>query len=463
MTQTKERHSVEHRIVKAAVLETRAATATAPAQAWLRVNDYTMTDTYGTRFAPGGVKAYMDAHPTRPTLLYGHGMQGGISSVLGHGIDWREDATGLDVLFQFDDFDAVPAARQAFAQLQSGTFDSFSVGFIRDMDQRSADDTHTLITQYQLPEVSIVVEASNAGTGIISLSGTRGSVADKVGNVLLRMATGELDLTDALAETRDALAHPLGDTGSQVLPGDIADLASNVDAAVDACVAELGNPTSDDNSQLAALLSLAQSAADALLDALDVGDPDDPDDSAALRAARSAERRSKSPNAVTCPLCKGSKTIMGGNRMCPLCKGDGKVLPKTAVNAGRSDDFTVEVWNAMPRSLRVRQIEWRAKYTSVQLTAMLKAGQAMPNAKGDPSFPIADAADLTAAITAVGLGNKNGDAIRKYIIGRAKALSLSAKIPDTWNADGSLTAQRALEVEANDAMSMLEERGFPKA
>jgi HK97 family phage prohead protease len=343
MTKTLERRSVEHRVVKCRVLETRAAGDGVPAQAWIRVNDYTQTDTYGTRFAPGGCKAYMDAHPNRPTFLYGHGMQGGIHSVLGHAVDWREDNTGLDVLMEFDDFDAVPAARQAYAQLQSGTFDSFSVGFIREMDQRDPTDSFTIITQYQLPEVSIVVEASNAGTGLITLSGTRGSQADVVAGVLLRMATGELSLTDALAETRDALAHPAGDTGSQVLPSDIVDLASNVDAAVDAIRAELTTPTSDDNSQALALVGLAESACDALLDALDVGDPDD----APMRAARDAERRSTAPNAVQCPVCKGKGTILRGNRKCPVCKGDGKVLPKTAVNAGRSDDFTVEVWAAM--------------------------------------------------------------------------------------------------------------------
>lgn len=84
-----------------------------------------------------------------------------------------------------------------------------------------------------------------------------------------------------------------------------------------------------------------------------------------------------------------------------------------------------------------------AKYTADQLKTMLSKGQAMKNADGEPSYPIADAEDLSNAIHAVGLGNKANDSIRKYIIGRAKALGLSKDIPDTWNADGSLKGASA--------------------
>jgi hypothetical protein len=69
-------------------------------------------------------------------------------------------------------------------------------------------------------------------------------------------------------------------------------------------------------------------------------------------------------------------------------------------------------------------------------------GKAMPNASGNPSFPIRNADDLAKAILAVGRVKPATDAarakVRCYIAARAKALGLSSKIPDTWAADGSL-------------------------
>ena len=82
--------------------------------------------------------------------------------------------------------------------------------------------------------------------------------------------------------------------------------------------------------------------------------------------------------------------------------------------------------------------EERAKYTADELQDMVKSGHAIKNANGDPSYPVKDADDLDNAIHAVGRGGADHDAIRRHVIARAKALGLSSKIPDTWNADGSL-------------------------
>ena len=83
----------------------------------------------------------------------------------------------------------------------------------------------------------------------------------------------------------------------------------------------------------------------------------------------------------------------------------------------------------------------RAKYTAEDKKTMLKNGQAMKNANGDASYPIADEEDLDKAIHAVGRGGSDHDSIRKHIIARAKALGLSSKIPDNWNSDGSMKAE----------------------
>ena len=86
--------------------------------------------------------------------------------------------------------------------------------------------------------------------------------------------------------------------------------------------------------------------------------------------------------------------------------------------------------------------ERRAKYTDAEVEAMGKKGQAFKNPDGSYSYPIADAADLDNAIRAVGRGGADHDAIRKYIIGRAKTLGKSSEIPDNWNADGSLSESK---------------------
>jgi hypothetical protein len=183
----------------------------------------------------------------------------------------------------------------------------------------------------------------------LALSGARSTQADLVSHVIIRMAEGDLDLADALTEVRDALAHPEGDTGDQTWAG-IAEIASNVDAAVDAIRAEVENPTAPDNKQTMALVSLAEAMCDELLEALGVDDPDDDDtdtgaDDATQGAMMESSGRSKSPKAVTCPTCQGRGTILKGARACPMCKGDKKVLPITAAKhfmkgSSRSGDDT---------------------------------------------------------------------------------------------------------------------------
>ena len=373
--------SVEHRVVKFSLMETRDATETLPAQAWVRVNDYSLTDTYGTRFAMGGCKAYLNAHPNRPTLLYGHGTQGGITSALGHAVAWRENAQGLEICFEFDNFEDVPAARQAFSQLRSGTFDSFSVGFIRHSDHYDEANDCTVIDSYDLPETSIVIEASNAGTGILQLSGARMTKEARATQVLINLDSGALDLSSAIAEMRGIIA-------------------------------ETRDPAD--------------------------GDGDDAD-------------------MVTCSTCKGTGKIKGGSTKCPDCNGTGEVDPDAIGDRGATLEAEMagnDAWDALSAEERAGYIEWRSKYSTEQLAQMLKDGQAMANANGEPSYPIMDEDDLHKAIGMVGLGNKNGDAIRKYIIGRAKALGMESKIPDTWNADGSIQA-RGVELDP-ETRGMLE-------
>ncbi|MCL2728798.1 MAG: hypothetical protein FWE15_02100 [Actinomycetia bacterium] len=85
-------------------------------------------------------------------------------------------------------------------------------------------------------------------------------------------------------------------------------------------------------------------------------------------------------------------------------------------------------------------------YTADQLQQLRSRGHAMPpsaaNDSDSPRFPVANAADLAKAIQAVGRARPNTNAerakVRRYIMGRARALGLSSQIPDNWAADGSL-------------------------
>lgn len=61
-------------------------------------------------------------------------------------------------------------------------------------------------------------------------------------------------------------------------------------------------------------------------------------------------------------------------------------------------------------------------------------GQAMSGGR----FPIRNRSDLENAIRAVGRAKGDRNAVRRFIIKRARALGLTNLIPDTWNSDGSL-------------------------
>ena len=82
----------------------------------------------------------------------------------------------------------------------------------------------------------------------------------------------------------------------------------------------------------------------------------------------------------------------------------------------------------------------KAKYSAEEKRKLLAQGHAMRNADGEPDYPVHDEEDLGKAIHAVGRGGADHDKIRRYVIGRAKAMGKSDQIPDNWAADGSLKA-----------------------
>lgn len=83
------------------------------------------------------------------------------------------------------------------------------------------------------------------------------------------------------------------------------------------------------------------------------------------------------------------------------------------------------------------------RYTQQEIDDLGKQGKAFKNPDGHYSYPIDNATDLSNAIHAVGRGGADHNAIRKYIIGRAKSLGLFKEIPDNWGSDGSISSGKS--------------------
>lgn len=85
-----------------------------------------------------------------------------------------------------------------------------------------------------------------------------------------------------------------------------------------------------------------------------------------------------------------------------------------------------------------------ADFSAEERRRLAARGQAMPGGR----FPIRNRSDLENAIRAVGrAGGPDGtaadrNAVRRWIIRRARALGLTDMIPDTWNSDGTLRTGR---------------------
>jgi HK97 family phage prohead protease len=78
--------------------------------------------------------------------------------------------------------------------------------------------------------------------------------------------------------------------------------------------------------------------------------------------------------------------------------------------------------------------EYRANsYTQAQRDAMAAKGQAMAGGK----YPILNAEDLASAISLVGAGTAATSDVKAFIIKRATALGLTAKLPDDWTSSRS--------------------------
>lgn len=123
---------------------------------------YDVVDDYDTIFDYG---VFTDSLERRlPRITWGHDW----AEVIGRYVDYRDTPEGLTLIGQLDDFDAVPRARQAYAQMQSGTIDEFSVGF-RAVDTYKDADGRKHFRQAILDEVALVLSGAVPGTQLVAV------------------------------------------------------------------------------------------------------------------------------------------------------------------------------------------------------------------------------------------------------------------------------------------------------
>lgn len=138
-----------------------------------------------------------------PTLCWSHDW----TDPLGRGLSFQTSNDGPQIRFEFDDFEAVPQARRAFAQIESTTIRDCSVGF-SNAKRRDPTDEETeqfpgvkeIIFEADLDEVSLVLRGAVPGAKVLSLRAAGGSIdIEAVVEIARKKAAGELTSEEAQA------------------------------------------------------------------------------------------------------------------------------------------------------------------------------------------------------------------------------------------------------------------------
>lgn len=248
----------------ATVTEVRDATEETPPGFSARAVNYGVRDSYGTSWTEGVFKDSLAGG--LPPVLWGHDRNDPIGRVTGY----REDSTGLDIDVELDDFEAVPRAKQAYAQLRSGTMKEFSFAFARGEDRADPVLKNTTqITRADVDEFSLVMKGAVPGTGNVVVRSAPIVDTRSAEELIRRFSTGEIDLATALAELdghRDVEPQfeirAIGTLGAGV--ADPAQVLADVDTALAGLATELDrddlkaavNYFEEASSRLWSLLSL---------------------------------------------------------------------------------------------------------------------------------------------------------------------------------------------------------------
>lgn len=205
----------------------------------LQILRYNTVDSYGSVWLPGCLTDGLNAR--LPQLAWGHDW----SDVIGRAVSWQDTASGPVVDFRLDDFDAVPRARQAYAQVQSGTIDDCSIGFAwgyeshrpsaeelqrwpgcTEVMERADTDETSLVLRGAVPGAKVVGYRSRGQRSrLLGLRSPQMIDAESAARILTQFAAdverGEADLFTALEQVK-----------AKAVPGDLAGVSSEDDAAV---------------------------------------------------------------------------------------------------------------------------------------------------------------------------------------------------------------------------------------
>lgn len=163
-----------------------------------------VVDDYGSLWNPHAFDA--SAARRMPTLTWGHDW----AEPLGRAEHYEPSDDGPTLRFRVDDPDAVPTARRAIAQVESGTLDDVSVGFSgterrapTDEERRTYPGIREVIESANLDEVALVLRGAVPGAKVLSLRSADGAEAtialDTVLDLGRQVAAGTLTQDEAIA------------------------------------------------------------------------------------------------------------------------------------------------------------------------------------------------------------------------------------------------------------------------
>lgn len=181
-----------------------------------------------------------------PTLCWAHDW----SEPLGPAVDYETSDDGPSIRFLFSDFEAVPQARRAHAQVGDGTITDCSVGFWNvqrrdptDEEKQQYPGITEVIEKAELDEVSLVLRGAVPGAKVLAVRSAKVAV-DAAVELARRVQDEEITVDqakaalDLLAVDEAGAQQPAGEEGEQPDPAEI-------EAAQDAALAELEGVLAD--------------------------------------------------------------------------------------------------------------------------------------------------------------------------------------------------------------------------
>jgi HK97 family phage prohead protease len=179
--------------------EIRAATVDGKPGVTLQAITTGVVDDYGSWWMPDAFDESLEQR--LPTLCWSHDW----SEPLGPATGFRTGDTGPEIDFSFSDFDAVPMARRAHAQVGDGTIRDCSVGFFaaqrRDPtpeEEAQYPGIREVILKAQLDEVSLVLRGAVPGAKVLAMRAGKIAV-DAAVDLARRVQDGEITSEQAKA------------------------------------------------------------------------------------------------------------------------------------------------------------------------------------------------------------------------------------------------------------------------